>query len=594
MKKNLRSVFALFLLALTSNQCLQAQSVDARNILNGYSIYDNGYIDQPYAVVLNNGDWLCVFTTGPGKESQPGQHIVSTISSDQGHTWSVPADIEPSAGPSASWAVPYLTPFGRIYVFYDYNGENINTLEGKPIQHNSELGWYCYKYSDDHGVTWSDRYKLPMPKAPVDFRNDFKGTVQLFWGIDKPKKAGNSMIFSFTRLGKYVQSDGEGWFYASDNIDQEKDPGQLRWELLPAGDTGLRNPAFGSIQEEFNIAPMNNGDLYCMFRTTMGFAAHAYSHDGAKTWTMPVAATYSPGGRQIMKNPRACPRVFKCGNGKYLFWYHNQGEKGYEHRNPVWISGGIEKEGRLYWSQPEILLYSDDIDVRMSYPDLIEQHGRYWFTETQKTKARVHAIDPALIEGVWNQATAKAVITKGLIAEKHHVRKGQTIFMPPVPGLKDSGFTIALWLKLKDQAPGQVILDSRDEKGKGIRIITTDSQALRLEMSDGILPIQSWDTDPVPLNDGREHHIVFIADGAPDIITAVVDGRLCDGGSSRLYGWGRFSAKLEDVNGNRKLALAPGLHGTISSLRVYNRYLTTSEAISNFHAGVKAGGRRSY
>ncbi|HEY4155067.1 MAG TPA: exo-alpha-sialidase [Puia sp.] len=583
MKKQL--AFLLYTAFLSVTYAANAQSADPRNIVNGYSIYDNGYIDQPYAVVLNNGNWLCVFTTGAGTESKPGQHIVSSVSSDQGKTWTKPVDIEPSTGPSASWATPYITPFGRVYVFYDFNGDHINTMKGKPIPQNSEMGWYCYKYTDDNGNTWSDRYKLPMPKAPVDFKNDFDGEVQLFWGIDKPKKTDKGMIFAFTRLGKYVQSDGEGWFYKSDNIDMEKDPQQLHWSLLPEGDTGLKNPAFGSIQEEFNTVSLNNGDLFCMYRTTMGFSANAYSRDGGKTWTMPVAAPYTPGGEQVFKNPRACPRVFKCTNGKYLFWYHNHGEKDFKSRNPVWISGGTEKDGLIYWSQPEILLYGLHVNDRMSYPDLILQDGKYWFTETQKTKARVHPVDAALLEGLWQQETAKKVATGGLVFQKQNIRRHKRFRMPALPGLTAGGFTADIWLEAGNLESGQVIFDSRDKKGRGIWITATANQSLRLDMSDGVLSPQGWDADPGLLSGDKAHNVIFIVDGSPDIITVVVDGKLCDGGKSRVYGWGRFSEKLDNVNGGGKLILAPGRQNAIKSLRIYDRYLTTSEAVSNFNAG---------
>ena len=60
----------------------------------------------------------------------------------------------------------------------------------------------------------------------------------------------------------------------------------------------------------------------------------------------------------------------------------------YRNRNPGWISGGIEKDGAIHWSQPEVLLYDDDPTVRMSYPDFIESDGRYFITETQKTVAQ--------------------------------------------------------------------------------------------------------------------------------------------------------------------------------------------------------------
>lgn len=564
------------------------QKTDYRNIATGHPIFTNGYMDQPYVVVLQNGNWLCVFTTGAGKESHAGQHIVSMVSGDKGKTWSPPVDIEPSTGPAASWATPYITDFGRVYVFYSYNGDNINTLNGKTITHNSELGWYCYKYSDDNGQTWSKRYRLPLPKAPVDFKNDFKGEVQLFWGIDKPKTIGSSMMFAFTRLGKYVQSDGEGWFYRSNNIRTEKNADKLHFELLPDGEVGLKNPAYGSIQEEHNTVPLSNGDIYCMYRTTLGFPVHSYSRDGGHTWTMPVAATYEPQGKDALRNPRACPRVFRCGNGKYLFWYHHHGGKGYQGRNPVWISGGIEKNGFIHWSQPEILLYSIDTTIQgMSYPDLVQQDGKFWFTETQKTIARVHPVAQQLLEGMWQQGVAKSVVRKGLIYDKA-VKENKVKIRNRLPVLKGGGISIAMWIHLKEWKPGQVILDNFDENSKGIRITTTPHKTLKIELSDGFVT-DSWDTDPGALEARKLHHVVFIADGLANIISTVVDGKLGDGGSTRLFGWARLTGELNDINGNTYWKSDKA----VKYLRLYNRYITTSEAISNFNAGLKQSSTQS-
>ena len=55
----------------------------------------------------------------------------------------------------------------------------------------------------------------------------------------------------------------------------------------------------------------------------------------------------------------------------------------------------------IRWSQPEIVLYDDDPYVRISYPDLVEEGGRYFLTETQKDIARVHEIPAELPEGMW-------------------------------------------------------------------------------------------------------------------------------------------------------------------------------------------------
>src|ERR1039457_4331365 len=82
-----------------------ATGPDPRNIRTGSPIPKEGYCDQPYVVITNDGHWLCTMTTGSGVEGQPGQHIVSTISSDKGKTWPPLNDIEPVNGPEASWVM---------------------------------------------------------------------------------------------------------------------------------------------------------------------------------------------------------------------------------------------------------------------------------------------------------------------------------------------------------------------------------------------------------------------------------------------------------------------------------------------------------
>src|SRR5690349_12105486 len=89
--------------------------VDPRDIRTGRPIPDEGYCDQPYVVITDDGHWLCVMTTGKGVEGQHGQHIVSVRSADQGRSWSAPVAIEPADGPEASWAMPLKVPGGRVY-----------------------------------------------------------------------------------------------------------------------------------------------------------------------------------------------------------------------------------------------------------------------------------------------------------------------------------------------------------------------------------------------------------------------------------------------------------------------------------------------
>src|SRR5438445_10603798 len=98
---------------------------DPRNIRNGFATPKEGYCDQPYIVITNDGAWLCVLTTGSGVEGQPGQHVVATISLDRGQSWTPLIDIEPASGPEASWVMPLKIPSGRVYVFYTYNKDNL-------------------------------------------------------------------------------------------------------------------------------------------------------------------------------------------------------------------------------------------------------------------------------------------------------------------------------------------------------------------------------------------------------------------------------------------------------------------------------------
>jgi len=222
----------------------------------------------------------------------------------------------------------------------------------------------------------------------------------------------------------------------------------------------------------------------------------------------------------------------------------------------------------------------------MSYPDLIEQDGRFWVTETNKTIARVHEIDPTLLEGLWRQAEAKTVSRDRLLidAAGEELQAGAI----EIPGRLDlrqtGGMAVDLWLQLNSLAAGQVLLDSRTPDGRGLLVETTDAGGLRLALADG-QATASWDSDPGCLRPGRLHHVAAMVDAGPRIISFVVDGQFCDGGTSRDCGWGRYANDLGDVSGTGKLLLGPAASGQLKRLRLYARYLRTSEAVAHFHAG---------
>ena len=448
------------------------------------------------------------------------------------------------------------------------------------------LGWYCYKYTDDEGKTWSDRYRLDVRKTEVDLNNNWQGEVQIMWGIGKPVDVDKGMMFAFTKIRQYMLDHSEGWFFRCDNINTEQNPEKLKWVMLPDGQKGLKNEKFGPINAEQNIFQMNDGSIYCMHRTISGHPLESYSYDGGKSWTLPSVPGYENGIE--LKNPRACPRIWKCKNGKYLFWYHNNGSWNFKSRNPAWISGGVEKEGKIIWSQPEILFYEEDPEVRMSYPDLIEQDGKYWITETNKVNARCHSVPSDFLNLIWTQFERCSLTTENLVAEwkENELKSAGVLNIPEADKINyQQGFTIDFRIELGDLAPGQEIISSCYKNGKTIKLETDEYGSVRIILSDGT-NTDSWNSDPGLIPAYGEHCISVTVDNGPKIIQFVVDGTVCNGRDFRQYGWGRYTAKMEDFSFNEIQigSLARGMIrplGRLTNLRIYNRPLTNTELIGN-------------
>src|SRR5512134_714903 len=119
------TILALLWLALPA-WCAE----DGRNIRTGWEVPSETYADQPYVVTTGDGAWLCILTTGPGREGTKGQHVVSSRSTDQGRTWSRLVAVEPADGPEASYAVLLKIPSGRVYAFYNHNTDNLRQVKG--------------------------------------------------------------------------------------------------------------------------------------------------------------------------------------------------------------------------------------------------------------------------------------------------------------------------------------------------------------------------------------------------------------------------------------------------------------------------------
>lgn len=567
---------------------------DWRNVRNGVPIPVENYCDQPYVLKMPDGAWLMVVTTGAGKEGEKGQHVISARSFDCGKTWVDQADVETAQRPESSYAVLYQTKYGRVYCFYNYNADNRRYVlsdpglyeDGKCSRVDSQ-GKFVFKYSDDYGKSWSDEwYEIPQRKFQVDLENPYQGQVLYFWNVGKPFSYQEGVFVPLYKIGglnAQFMYKTEGVLLYCDNIHTQKDPALLHWSTYPDGEVGIRVPrTLSMVSEEHSFVTLSDGSIFCVFRTTAGHAYCTYSRDGGHSFEQPECMAYAEGRK--MKHPRAANFIWKCENGKYLYWYHNHGGRSYDDRNPVWLCGAVEYRApdgqRLKFSQPEILLYDEDPLIRMSYPDLIEQDGAYYFTETQKSVARLHQADCALVDGLWAQLENGVTAPRGSLLKDGGEMIEFASFICQDTARADGGaadvcggFTLAFEGLLPDDECCE-LFSTMTYDGKGV-CAKWDGCRLVFCMGDG-RRTAAFAVERKPFSGGGRHRVVIVADAGPRIVRFIVDGKLCDGGEERQFGFGWFDRAMLHANGEKRIRIAP----CVSKLEGYCVPLTTSQAVN--------------
>lgn len=541
-------------------------------------IYHSEYIDQPYIVKLPNGSWICFFTKSPSYEGSAGETIGMSISKDKGESWQYQGDLEPASGPDAFYATPFLNANGRLYVLYGYNYDNAS-IGGK---RHDMVGKMCYRYSDDNGKTWSARTIIEIPVTRIDLTNELhdKGVHQSWWMIDKPILSNDGQMYlAFTKTGSH--DTREGFIVNSPNINTETDISKIKWNFTPTGDNGISSPKLGLVQEEFNVQQLNSGGFVCMYRTADGFPAITYSQDNCKTWSVPVAAMYAYG--DTIRNPRACARIFKCLNGKYLLWFHNDSFY-WGHRNPVWLSGGVEVNGAIKWSQPEMILFSETLstDFSISYPDLVEDDGNYYFTETQKKDACINKINPKLLNMLWNQDQKADLIKDHLVIDytPNLGSKGmQTLALKS--STKWTGASLELRMTGFNEESGIIAECNASDGRKLMTVVARGNGSIGLDLYNGNNVVLSYDCDPKLINRSiaGKNVISFMLDDKSHVLSSMINGVLCNGNYRTKQGWARIPAKfnfetINSINVNSS---------QINEVRVFDIGMRTSEMLSEYN-----------
>ena len=559
------------------------QNPDWRHIENGNVIPTlGGYSDQPYLVKAHDGAWVCATTTGHGVEGEPGECVVVSRSTDFGVTWSDPVMLDDEK--DHAYAVLSVIPSGRIFCFYNHNTDDLKKEElfGKRCDMG---GHFVFKYSDDHGMSWSAvRYEIPVREFIVDRMNTVfaRGVpYRFFWNVGRPFTQNEDFFLPLIKFNFHKESiidHSEGVLLKSSNLMIESSPENILWETLPDGECGLSSPVGGGkVSEEHSFVPLSDGSIFCVYRTTDGRPAFSYSRDNAHTWDEPQYLH--------LKNPRAANFIWKCRNGKYLYWFHNNGMTGYTDRNPVWVSCAHEEDSpdgkTLSFGEPEILFYDDSEYTLISYPDMIEDNDRIFISETQKDIARIHEIPSSFINRLMGNDPASSFSSKNIIFD---AGPGCTS-LPHIPPFSAKSTTCTHFSKI-DLRTGLTfeiifsgngtLFDNRDDTGKGISI-ESENGFIYITMCDG-RTMNSWNSSPFAINDNGLNHLGVVIDGGPKIIYLVLNGVFCDGGDEKPFGWCRFASQMLDINGRKDISLSEN----IKLLRIHDRALMTCELTRGF------------
>ncbi|MDD4102344.1 MAG: hypothetical protein PHU80_06895, partial [Kiritimatiellae bacterium] len=560
---------------------------DSRNVGLGVKVENLEPCRQPFFMVNRDGHWSGLAVTETVCGDSKLRQLVSAVSLDKGRSWSSTAAVETGNILDDNWVSGLVTPFGRVYAFYAYCGDGVQPLDDKDAANDSSVpGSMFYKYSDDNGMSWSrERYRVPLRVTQVDRSNPWNGEHVLFRCAGKPVLFDQDAIFAVTKSTGSAGADGEGWAVASDNILTERNPGLVRFRLLPEGEVGIRRPDSDGRQSEHQLTVLSGGTLMCVYNEG-GYVAQSFSRDSGKSWSRPEPSVFGTRRRRI-KSGGMAPRVFRTSDGQHLLCFSNSGEV---HGGTdagvaaVFVCGGVEgDDGALLWTEPELLLYASATANDFVVADMIEQEGRLWFAAVSDGKVSLTEMRPELLAGIMGGVSGAAVCRSGLLSEALLTNAAPSQIEVPdgFGGAEGGGFSIEMRLFLEQLDYGTVLFSNFDGR-RGVKVEALKKAGgvtLRITLFDGDLSA-AWQTAGNVIKLSESHHVVFICDFAAGLVAAVVDGCFGEGETQGGRGWVRLPADFGPVVSSRHVAR---VSGGVKLTRLFNRALRTFEAAGNFH-----------
>ena len=373
------------------------------------------------------------FWTQATRVHGPDQRVVVARSRDRGQTWSRPTVIdgpEKSTEHIASWAFPVVVPHsGRVYCFFH---KNVGPVDVDPAL----TGMLAYRYSDDDGLTWSERFQVSIARSAIDDPNPKMLSNWVPTGWETPiVNARGQVICGFTRWASnaydYHENSNlrwrhhETWFLRFDNIFTEPDPAKLSVTTLPDAEHGIQVPRPDnskiSVAMEPSIENLSDGRLICLIRTLTGYIWYSISDDFGETWLPAEVLRFVPGGPPVPHPSAPCP-LYKLRDGRFVLFFHNNdgtanggtGPADSRGRRPVWISVAREIHNPggqpLMFGRPKVLLDNDNAKAIVSerigglanYGSFVEYGGLcYWWYADRMHYLLGKIIRDELLDDAW-------------------------------------------------------------------------------------------------------------------------------------------------------------------------------------------------
>lgn len=555
---------------------------DSRNIGNGVCADVFAPCRQPFFMVNRDGDWtgLAIAESEHGKSKT--RRLVSSVSKDEGRSWSSPAVIEGGNMQGEAWVNGLVTPFGRVYAFYGFCADDL-----KKTEHTAPSCRMAYRHSDDGGMSWSEKqYLANFQTKDRNLQNPWQGGRVLFRFDGKPVLCGREVLFALTKMSGAVASAGDCWAVVSDNILSERNPALVRFRLLPEGERGIRAPDSGGWQSPHQLMSLADGTIISVFNDS-GFLAQSVSRDAGKSWSKPEPVVVGSARRRL-KTGGMYPRVFRTGAGRHLLCVSNRQapRAGLESRvSEVFVCGSAStNEGSVVWSEPELLLYAGEEAAQdCAVADMIEKKGRFWFATVCGGRVSLTEPPTQLLSGLGADLSGVGLCRNGLLSEaRFHDGTPHELDVPAGFGAADcGGFTLEFLLLLEQLDYGTVLFSNFDGK-RGIKVEALKKAGgvtLRISLFDGDLAA-SWQTAANVIKLSEIHHAVFICDFAAGMVSAIVDGSGGSGEENDGQGWTRLPAAFGPVASSCARAQVAS---SVKMMRLFNRALRTCEATGNYH-----------